>query len=75
MAARVRTLRAPGRLRVNTWAFWVFDGQVVRWNHFSGDSSWVGEERSDDPALARLCASSFDAAWERGVPHGDYQPA
>jgi hypothetical protein len=35
----------------------------------------VGEERSDDPALAKLCASSFEAAWERGVPHEDYQPA
>jgi hypothetical protein len=55
--------------------FWIFDGQVVLWNHFAGDSSWVGEEQSDDPALAKLCASSFDVAWERGVPHEDYQPA
>jgi hypothetical protein len=55
--------------------FWVFDGQVVLWNHFAGDSSWVGEERADDPAVAKLCASSFDAAWERGVPHEDYRPA
>jgi hypothetical protein len=53
---------------------WVFDRQVVLWNHFGGDSSWVGEEQSDVPALARLCASSFDAAWERGIPHEDYQP-
>ena len=55
--------------------FWVFDGQVVLWNHFAGDSSWVGEGRADDPAVAKLCASSFDAAWERGVPHEDYRPA
>ena len=54
---------------------WVFDGQVVLWNHFAGDSSWVGEERADDPAVAKICVSSFDAAWERGVPHEDYQPA
>ena len=55
--------------------FWVFDGQVVLWNHFAGDDSWVGEERADDLAVAKLCASSFDAAWERGVPHEDYRPA
>ena len=36
--------------------FWVFDGQVVLWNHFAGDSSWVGEERADDP---RLPSSAF----------------
>jgi hypothetical protein len=55
--------------------FWVFDSQVVLWNHFAGDGSWVGEERSDDPELAKLCASSFEAAWERGIPHEDYRPA
>lgn len=55
--------------------FWVFDGQVVLWNHFAGDGSWVGEEQADDPALAKLCASSFDAAWERAVPHEYYHPA
>ena len=25
--------------------------------------------RSDDPALAKLCVSSFEAAWERAIPH------
>jgi hypothetical protein len=54
--------------------FWVFDGQVVLWNHFGGDGSWVREERADGPALAGLCASSFDAAWDRAVPHEEYQP-
>jgi hypothetical protein len=55
--------------------FWVFDHQVVLWNHFAGDGSWAGEEQADDPALAKLCASSFEAAWDRGVPHQDYRPA
>ena len=55
--------------------FWVLDGQVVLWNHFAGDGSWVGEERCDDPAIAKLCASSFDAAWDRAIPHEAYQPA
>ena len=55
--------------------FWVLDSQVVLWNHFGGDGSWVGEERCDDPAIAKLCASSFDAAWDRAIPHETYRPA
>lgn len=55
--------------------FWVFDGQVVLWNHFAGDGSWSGEEQADDPALAKLCESSFETAWEHGIPHEDYRPA
>ena len=55
--------------------FWVFDDQVLLWNHFAGDGSWVGEEKCDDPAVAKLCASSFDAAWDRAVPHEAYRPA
>lgn len=65
---------APGLL-VPAEDLWVFDSQVVLWNHFAGDGSWVGEERSDDPALAKLCVSSFEAAWERGIPHEDYRPS
>ena len=55
--------------------FWVFDERVVVWNHFAGDGSWVTEEVSEDPALAKLCVSSFDAVWERGIPHRQYRPA
>ena len=55
--------------------FWVFDDQVLLWNHFAGDGSWVGEQKGDGPAVAKLCASSFDAAWERAIPHAAYQPA
>jgi hypothetical protein len=45
------------------------------WNHFAGDGSWVGEEKCDDPAVAKLCAASFHAAWDRAIPHEAYQPA
>ena len=65
---------APGVL-VPCSDLWVFDGRVVLWNHFAGDGSWVDEERSDDPALAKLCVSSFEAAWERAIPHAEYEPA
>jgi hypothetical protein len=67
--------RAAAGLLVPCSDFWVLDGQVVLWNHFAGDGSWVGEERCDDPAIAKLCASSFDAVWDRAIPHEAYQPA
>lgn len=55
--------------------FWVFDDRLVLWNHFDGDGSWIGEERVVDPGLAALCVSSFDAVWDRAIPHADYRPA
>jgi len=54
--------------------FWIFDEKVVHWNYFAGDDSWVGEERVDDPDLAKLCTASFDAVWDRAIPHEEYQP-
>jgi hypothetical protein len=55
--------------------FWLFDERIVLWNHFAGDGSWVGEEQSDDEVLAMLCRTSFDAAWQRAIPHSEYEPA
>jgi hypothetical protein len=55
--------------------FWLFDERFVVWNHFAGDGSWVAEELCDDPAVANVCASSFEAAWDRATPHEEYQPA
>jgi Family of unknown function (DUF6879) len=73
----VRCLPRPAAagLLVPCSDFWVLDGQVVLWNHFAGDGSWVGEERCDDLAIAKLCESSFNAAWDRAIPHKAYQPA
>src|SRR2546421_2744705 len=43
--------------------FWLFDEQRVIFNHFAGDGTWPddGIELRDDPAVAKLCASAFDA--------------
>ncbi|MBV9315480.1 MAG: hypothetical protein JO100_17510 [Pseudonocardia sp.] len=51
--------------------FWLFDGKYVRINHFTGDGDSAEEpfEDSDDPALAQLCATSFEAVWRRATPH------
>jgi hypothetical protein len=54
--------------------FWVFDDRVMVWNHFAGDGSWVTEESCADPAAVKLCASSFEAVWDRAIPHEEYQP-
>lgn len=53
--------------------FWLFDGQVVHWNHFSGDGVSTGAEISDDPTVAQLCADAFESVWSRAVPHDQFE--
>ncbi|MEV7776544.1 DUF6879 family protein [Kitasatospora sp. NPDC086791] len=52
--------------------FWLFDGRIVRFNHFTGDGASAGPEMCEDPAVAKLCADAFEAVWERAVPHEQY---
>ncbi|MFF5567256.1 DUF6879 family protein [Streptomyces sp. NPDC012623] len=52
---------------------WVFDGEVVRFGHFTGDGQYTGEEWSEDLAVTRLCSSAFESVWERATPHEDYK--
>ncbi|MDX2679305.1 DUF6879 family protein [Streptomyces sp. NY05-11A] len=52
--------------------FWLIDGRLIRWNHFTGDGASGGGEISEDPAAAKLCAEAFGAVWERGIPHENY---
>lgn len=53
--------------------FWLIDGCLIRWNHFTGDGASAGGEISEDPAAAKLCASAFEEVWARGVPHDQYK--
>ncbi|MGW7786086.1 DUF6879 family protein [Streptomyces tricolor] len=53
--------------------FWLIDGRLIRWNHFTGAGASAPGEISEDPAAARLCASAFDAVWTRAVPHDEYK--
>jgi len=55
--------------------FWIFDEKTVQVNHFTGDGESAGHETTTDPAVAQLCASAFEAVWERAIPHEDYRPA
>jgi hypothetical protein len=54
--------------------FWLFDGVAVLFNHFAGNGDMLGEEYVTDPAVAELCATAFEAVWDRAVPHADYAP-
>ncbi|KAF0651727.1 MULTISPECIES: DUF6879 family protein [Streptomyces] len=53
--------------------FWLFDGSLIMWNHFTGDGASAGPELDDRPDVAKLCASAFEAVWERATPHEDYR--
>lgn len=54
--------------------FWLFDGRLVRINHFTGDGDGAAEpfEDTDDPRLTRLCGDAFEAVWQRATPHADF---
>ncbi|MEU4272264.1 DUF6879 family protein [Streptomyces sp. NPDC026092] len=52
--------------------FWLFDGELLRVHHFSGDGVVVEDEINDDAATVKLCASAFEAVWDRAVPHRLY---
>lgn len=52
--------------------FWLLDGRLVQFNHFTGDGDWAAKERTENPEVAALCATAFERVWERAVPHEKY---
>jgi hypothetical protein len=53
--------------------FWLFDGTTVMFNHFTGDGDSAGPGVVTVPAVAKLCATAFEAVWERATPHEDFK--
>lgn len=55
---------------------WIFDGETVLFNHFTGTGDWAdpGLELCTAPDVVQQCAAAFDAVWERAVPHDKYTP-
>jgi hypothetical protein len=53
--------------------YWVFDGQWVRFNYFSGPGQALDPRMSDDPVIVKQCADAFEAVWDHAIPHQDYQ--
>lgn len=54
--------------------FWLFDGEVLLVNHFTGSGEWTDTETITEPTVVKLCTDAFASVWERGVPHEDYRP-
>lgn len=55
--------------------FWLFDETLVLINHFDGEGESLEPELiTDDPSLAKLCLTAFEAVWERAIPHEQYHP-
>lgn len=52
--------------------FWLFDGRLVQFNVFDGVGRWVHTDQTEDPAAVELCASAFEAVWDRAIPHEKY---
>lgn len=52
---------------------WIFDDRVIRYGLFSGDGAFVGHVMEDDPATVKRHAESFEAVWDRAIPHEDYR--
>ena len=53
--------------------FWVFDDRVVRFHYFGGDGRWTYDELCDDSQVVKMCRASFEAVWDRAVPHEDFR--
>ncbi|MBO3682337.1 DUF6879 family protein [Streptomyces sp. NEAU-YJ-81] len=52
--------------------FWLLDGRLVQFHHFTGTGDWAGKEHTEDPDVVALCADAFEAVWQRAVPHEKY---
>ena len=55
--------------------FWMFDGERVIFNLFTGDGDRAGQEMTNDPRVVELCQTGFEAVWSAATPHQDYSIA
>ncbi|MYZ36509.1 MULTISPECIES: DUF6879 family protein [unclassified Streptomyces] len=53
--------------------FWIFDDQLMRVHHFSGNGDWLDKELHDDPQVVEACSAAFEKIWERAIPHDEYE--
>jgi hypothetical protein len=55
--------------------FWLFESSLVLVNHFDGEGENMEVELTEDPEVAKLCESAFEAVWARATPHAEFQSA
>jgi len=55
--------------------FWILDGDLVQFHHFTGDGDWAKEpfEHRRERFVVKKCVGAFEQVWARGVPHEDYK--
>ncbi|WP_237531418.1 DUF6879 family protein [Streptomyces sp. SID3212] len=53
--------------------YWLFDDRLARVHHFAGNGSLVADEFTSEPDALKLFATSFESAWDLGIPHEDYR--
>jgi len=51
---------------------WIFDDRLIRFGLFSGDGAFIENVTDNDPATGKRCADTFEAVWERAIPHAPY---
>ncbi|WP_420034716.1 DUF6879 family protein [Streptomyces sp. cg28] len=54
---------------------WIFDGQRVLFNHFTGDGNWAdpGLELRTEPEVVQPIVNAFETVWGRAIPHAEYK--
>ncbi|MFE2060896.1 DUF6879 family protein [Streptomyces sp. NPDC059467] len=53
--------------------FWLFDSHLVLVNHFDGEGENMEVELTEDPEVAKLCESAFEAVWQRATSHAAFE--
>ncbi len=48
---------------------WLIDGRLVLFHWFTGDGGWAGHEFNEDSDTVKMVIASFEAVWERAIPH------
>ena len=54
--------------------FFMLDRRLVIFLHYAGSGLNTDFTTSTDPHDIELCSAAFDAVWQLGVPHSEYQP-
>ncbi len=65
---RAKDLSLPGT------DFWVFDSELLMWNHHDGNGAPTLKELATDADLIAYCVAAFEAVWGRGIDHNEYVP-
>jgi len=53
--------------------FWQIDDGLVWFLFQTGGGDPAGHRLSEDPGVAKLCSSAFEAVWERATDHTKYR--